>query len=104
VSRKARSWPVREGLAGYATPVEGETTHTVEETAEILQETPERVREMLATGELGGIPPGATVSREWKVLLLARLEQDRTQHAEERAQEPSEPRSNEPCYGRLFRV
>jgi len=49
--------------------VEGETTYTVDEAAAILQEKPDRVRELLATGELEGIPPGATVSGEWKVLL-----------------------------------
>jgi hypothetical protein len=53
--------------------VEGETTYTVGEAAALLQETPERVREMLASGDLDGIPPGATVSGEWKVLLPTRL-------------------------------
>jgi predicted transcriptional regulator len=53
--------------------VEGETTYTVDEAAEILEETPQRVREMLATGELDGIPPGATLSGQWKVLLPASL-------------------------------
>jgi hypothetical protein len=49
--------------------VEGETTYTVDEAAEILQEAPERVLEMLSTGELDGIPPGGTLAGEWKVLL-----------------------------------
>jgi hypothetical protein len=52
--------------------VEGETTYTsytVDEAAAILQESPDRVRQMLATGDLEGIPPGATVSGDWKVLL-----------------------------------
>ncbi len=53
--------------------MEGETTYTVDEAAAILEETPERVREMLATGELDGIPPGATLSGEWKVLLPTAL-------------------------------
>jgi Helix-turn-helix domain len=53
--------------------VEGETTYTVDEAAVILEETPERVREMLVAGELGGIPPGATLSGEWKVLLPSTL-------------------------------
>ena len=53
--------------------MEGETTYTVEEAAELLQETPERVREMLASGDLDGIPPGATLSGEWKVLLPTHL-------------------------------
>jgi hypothetical protein len=56
--------------------VEGETTYTVDEAAAILQETPDRVRELLATGELEGIPPGATVSREWKVFLPTNLGQE----------------------------
>ena len=43
----------------------------VEEAAAILRETPDRIREMLATGELEGIPPGATAQGDWKVLLPA---------------------------------
>jgi hypothetical protein len=61
--------------------VEGETTYTVDEAAAILQETPDRVRELLATGELEGIPPGATVSGDWKVLLPATLQQEPDQGA-----------------------
>ena len=49
--------------------MEGETTYTVGEAAALLQKTPERVLEMLSSGDLDGIPPGATVSGEWKVLL-----------------------------------
>lgn len=41
----------------------------VEEAARLLHETPDRIREMLATGELEGIPPGATAGGDWKVLL-----------------------------------
>jgi hypothetical protein len=65
---------------GYATSVEGETTYTIDEAAAILEESPERVREMLITGELDGIPPGATVSGEWKVLLPSTLGEDKSQH------------------------
>jgi hypothetical protein len=43
----------------------------VQEAARVLRETPDRVREMLATGELEGIPPGATAQGDWKVLLPA---------------------------------
>jgi hypothetical protein len=43
----------------------------VEEAAARLQQPPDRVREMLATGELEGIPPGATAQGDWKVLLPA---------------------------------
>jgi hypothetical protein len=56
--------------------MEGKTAYTVEEAAERLRETPQRVREMLASGDLDGIPPGATLSGEWKVLLPASLEAD----------------------------
>jgi Helix-turn-helix domain len=55
--------------------VEGETTYTVDEAAVLLEETPERVREMLVTGELDGIPPGATLSGDWKVLLPTSMEE-----------------------------
>ncbi len=54
--------------------MEGETTYTVDEAAAILGLSSERVREMLVTGELEGIPPGATLSGEWKVLLPTSLE------------------------------
>jgi hypothetical protein len=60
--------------------VEGETTYTIDQAAAILEESPERVREMLITGELDGIPPGATVSGEWKVLLPSTLGEDKSQH------------------------
>ncbi len=43
----------------------------VEEAAARLRESPDRIREMLATGELEGIPPGATAQGDWKVLLPA---------------------------------
>ena len=56
--------------------MEGETTYTIKEAAALLQETPERVLEMLASGDLDGIPPGATLSGEWKVLLSTRLEEE----------------------------
>jgi hypothetical protein len=79
------------GLYGYATPVEAETTYTVEEAATLLDETPERVLEMLATGELYGIPPGATLSGEWKVLLPARLGEEQSLPAEDT---PSKGRGN----------
>ena len=54
--------------------MEGESAYyavDVEEAAAVLQETPDRVREMLVTGELEGIPPGATAQGDWKVLLPA---------------------------------
>jgi hypothetical protein len=63
--------------------VEGETTYTVDEAAAILEETPERVREMLATGELDGIPPDATLSGVWKVLLPATFGEDQAPPAQE---------------------
>jgi hypothetical protein len=53
--------------------VEGESTYIVDEAAAILEETPERVREMLQTGDLDGIPPAGTLSGEWKVLLPSNL-------------------------------
>jgi hypothetical protein len=54
--------------------MEGESAYyavDVAEAAARLQETPDRVREMLFTGELEGIPPGATTQGAWKVLLPA---------------------------------
>ncbi len=76
----------------------------VEEAAARLRESPDRIREMLATGELEGIPPGATAQGDWKVLLPAspNLEQPAPAYepperqeegpAEvERPEEPAEP-------------
>jgi hypothetical protein len=70
--------------------VEGETTYTVEQAAKILGETPERVREMLVTGELAGIAPGATLAGEWKVLLPISSEE-----STKSAQEEETPASSE---------
>jgi hypothetical protein len=61
--------------------VEGVTTYTIDEAAEILGETPGRVKEMLNTGELEGIRPAATVSGEWKVFLPTSAGEDRGQEA-----------------------
>jgi len=79
--------------------VEGETTYTVDEAARILQETPERVREMLATGDLDGIPPGATLSGEWKVLLPISLGEDSGEDAlvEESSEGPAEEQDETPA-------
>jgi Helix-turn-helix domain len=80
--------------------VEAETTYTVDEAAAILQETPQRVREMLVTGELEGIPPGATLSGEWKVLLPASAggggEPGREVRANESAESTPEDQSEAP--------
>ena len=66
--------------------VEGESAYyavDVEEAAAVLQETPDRVREMLVTGELEGIPPGATAQGDWKVLLPATPDLDEPAPVEE---------------------
>ncbi len=55
----------------------------VEEAAARLQESPDRIREMLATGELEGIPPGATAQGDWKVLLPAAPELQEPASADE---------------------
>jgi hypothetical protein len=83
--------------------VEGETTYTVGEAAALLQETPERVLEMLSSGDLEGIPPGATVSGEWKVLLPTSLEEDPAPEAPpdtvEDAEQPQEAPQSAPAGG-----
>jgi hypothetical protein len=70
--------------------VERETTYTVDEAAAILNETPQRVREMLTTGELEGIPPGATMSGEWKVLLPSTLGGDQAPLVESPSEDQAE--------------
>ena len=80
----------------------GDTTYTINEAAAILEESPERVREMLITGELDGIPPGATLSGEWKVLLPSTLGEDKSQHespVEESPDSVSEGQEEAPAAG-----
>jgi hypothetical protein len=85
------------GPKGYATPVEGKTTYTIDEAAAVLGETPARIQEMLHTGELEGIRPAATVSGRWKVFLPTSAGEDPGQEAPaeqdaEAAQEDQEER------------
>jgi hypothetical protein len=63
----------------------------VEEAAARLQQPPDRVREMLATGELEGIPPGATAQGDWKVLLPASAHAAADLEVLAPAAEPPEP-------------
>ena len=73
--------------------MEGESAYyavDVEEAAARLQETPERVREMLVTGELEGIPPGATAQGDWKVLLPAAPDLEEPAPVDEPRETPSE--------------
>jgi DNA-binding transcriptional MerR regulator len=89
-------------LRGYATHVEEESAYyavDVEEAAAILQQTPDRLREMLVTGELEGIPPGATVAGDWKVLLPATLRQEPDQGApvDEAPESPPEEQEESPA-------
>jgi hypothetical protein len=76
--------------------VEGQSAYTVDEAAAILGESPERVRDMLATGELEGIPPGATLAGEWKVLLPATPGERETPPDEESRETPSEDQDEGP--------
>jgi hypothetical protein len=62
----------------------------VEEAAAILELTPERVREMLISGELEGIPPGATEHGDWRVLLPATPSLQKPAPADEPSESPSE--------------
>ena len=68
----------------------------VEEAAARLQETPDRIREMLATGELEGIPPGATAQGDWKVLLPATADLDEPAPADDPPEAPSEEQEGAP--------
>jgi helix-turn-helix protein len=68
----------------------------VEEAAAILQLTPERVREMLMSGELEGIPPGATAQGDWKVLLPATPDLKEPAPADEPSESPSEKQEEAP--------
>jgi hypothetical protein len=68
----------------------------VEEAAAILQLTPEHVREMLISGELEGIPPGATAQGDWKVLLPATPDLKEPAPADEPSESPSEKQEEAP--------
>jgi hypothetical protein len=83
----------------YATPVEGQSAYyavDVEEAAAVLRESPDRVREMLATGELEGIPPGATAQGDWKVLLPATRDLEQPTPAGEPPESPPEGQEEAP--------
>ncbi len=67
-----------------------------EEAAAILQLTPERVREMLISGELEGIPPGATEHGDWRVLLPASPSLEKPAPADEPSESPSEEQEEAP--------
>jgi hypothetical protein len=69
----------------------------VEEAARVLEETPERVREMLATGELEGIPPGGTEGGDWKVLLPATPDLEQPAPINETPEAPSEEQEEAPA-------
>jgi helix-turn-helix protein len=68
----------------------------VEEAAVILELTPERVREMLISGELEGIPPGATEHGDWRVLLPATPSLQKPAPADEPSESPSEEQEEAP--------
>jgi hypothetical protein len=79
--------------------VEGESAYyavDVEEAAARLQETPDRVREMLATGALEGIPPGATAQGDWKVLLPATPDLEEPTPVQEPPESPTEEQEGGP--------
>jgi Helix-turn-helix domain len=76
--------------------VQGERDYySVKEAAEALGTTPARVLEMMAAGELEGLPPGATAEGVWKVLLpVASKEEpapDQVPHLGEREEEVESP-------------
>ena len=69
--------------------MEGERRYySVEEAANVLDLSPARVRGMLATGELEGLPPGATAGGDWLVLMKAGPNKDQSP---DEALPPEEP-------------
>ena len=69
----------------------------VKEAAALLRQNPDRVREMLATGELEGIPPGATAQGDWKVLLPATPDLEDPAPADEPPENSSEGQEENPA-------
>jgi hypothetical protein len=69
----------------------------VEEAAAVLRETPDRVREMLVTGELEGIPPGGTAQGDWKVLLPASPDLAQPALADEPPESSREDQAEDPA-------
>jgi outer membrane biosynthesis protein TonB len=79
--------------------MEGQSAYygvNVEEAAAILQLTPEHVRELLMSGELEGIPPGATAQGDWKVLLPATPDLEEPAPANEPSESSSEEQEEPP--------
>ena len=68
----------------------------VGQAAAVLQETPDRVREMLITGELEGIPPGGTAYGDWKVLLPATQDLEEPAPVDEILESSSEEQDEAP--------
>jgi excisionase family DNA binding protein len=54
-------------LQVYATPMQGEGFYTVEEAAQALKLTPDRIRQMLRDGELEGVSPQESGASGWKI-------------------------------------
>jgi hypothetical protein len=76
--------------------VQGERDYySVKQAAEALGTTPARVLEMMAAGELEGLPPGATAEGVWKVLLPVASKEDpspdQVPHLGEREEEVKSP-------------
>jgi excisionase family DNA binding protein len=74
-------------LQVYATPVQGEGFYTVEEAAQALKLTPDRIRQMLRDGELEGVSPQEGGASGWKIPI-------RVIHGRER--QPPASRSESP--------
>jgi excisionase family DNA binding protein len=58
--------------------------YSIQEAANILKVSPERIQEMLSDGELKSIPPEESGGREWKIPLRVRPSQDRSAQMEPR--------------------
>jgi excisionase family DNA binding protein len=74
----------------YATPMQGEGFYTVEEAAQALKLTPDRIRQMLRDGELEGVSPQEGGASGWKIPI-------RVIHGRERP--PPTYRSESPTTG-----
>jgi hypothetical protein len=72
--------------------------YSVEEAARMLRLTPERVREMAATGQLDSLPPGATEAGDWKVLLPVALGPEHALPSDQ-AERPADAPENPPEIG-----
>jgi hypothetical protein len=73
----------------YATSMQGEDFYSVEEVAQALKLTPDRIRQMLRDGEIEGVPPHEGGASGWKIPVRVIPGRDRTPPPIDRSESPT---------------